>query len=98
VNAENREAGYSRRRFLAALGSGAGAVAGGGVLTQRQASAATQGVYAYGLTGAGSFTRLFDELPPFAGQSPKIEAALRELGRPGVFSTHEINCRPARCG
>ena len=71
--------GYSRGRFLARLGLGAAAVAGGSALGPAGAHAGTSA----GLVNTSSFTRLFPDLATFANQSPKVEAALRELGRPG---------------
>jgi Animal haem peroxidase len=70
----------SRRRFLGAVGASAGAVAldPGSVVASpgdRPASASSP-------AGADHFGRMF-RLPPFAQNSPKVEAALRELGRPG---------------
>jgi hypothetical protein len=71
----------SRRRFLGAVGAGAGAVAfdAGSVVA---APAARPGAPASSPAAADHFGRIF-RLPPFAQQSPKVEAALRELGRPG---------------
>jgi hypothetical protein len=65
----------SRRRFLGAAGAGAGAVAVGSapVVASRPRVKAPS---------PGHFGRIFP-LPPFAEQGPKVEAALRELGRPG---------------
>ena len=71
----------SRKRFLGALGMGAGAIA----LDPGHVAAAP------GPTGPGSdqaalrpdrFGRMF-RLPPFAESSRKVEQALRELGEPG---------------
>ena len=69
---------HSRRWFLGAVGAGAGAVALGPAKAIAQPS-----------TGAtrpavrpDRFGRIF-RLPTFAARSPKVEAALRELGAPG---------------
>jgi hypothetical protein len=71
----------SRRRFLGAEGAGAGAVAldpASVVASPGQRPCA----HASAAVGADRFGRMF-RLPAFAPQSPKVEAALRELGRPG---------------
>jgi hypothetical protein len=74
----------SRRRFLGTVGATAGAVAldpAGAVATP--APAAAHGPCAHASSaGAQHFGRIF-RLAPFAQQTPKVEAALRELGRPG---------------
>jgi hypothetical protein len=72
---------YSRRRFLGTLGAGAAAVAGGLAGTS-DAAAGTTHAHSASVVNSSSFTRLFPELPTFAGQSKKVEDALRELGRP----------------
>jgi Animal haem peroxidase len=78
---EDRRSRYSRRRFLGAVGAGAGAVAlaPGSVIAEAGASQA-------GATRpearADRFGRIF-RLRPFAARSPRVEAALRELGAPG---------------
>ena len=71
----------SRRRFLGAMGASAGAAAlnpGGAAATPARPPAAR----GRGFLAPEHFGRIF-RLPPFARQSPKVEAALRELGRPG---------------
>ena len=70
----------SRRGFLGTMGAGAGALA----LDPRGALAGTgqKGPRSGGVQRADHFGRLF-ELPPFAEQSPAVEAALIELGKPG---------------
>jgi hypothetical protein len=71
----------SRRRFLGAMGASAGAAAlnpGGAAATPTRAPAAR----GRGFPAPEHFGRIF-RLPPFAQQSPKVEAALRELGKPG---------------
>ena len=83
VDDRTTTASYSRRRFLGRLGLGAATVAGGGLAGASDASAAPRHAHAYSFVNTSSFTRLFPELPTFAGQSPKVESALKELGRPG---------------
>ncbi len=70
--------GVSRKRFLGALGAGAGAIA----LDPASAVAGRGRRNGRSLAGPDRFGRMF-RLPAFAEQSPKIEAALRELGKPG---------------
>ncbi|HEX9415622.1 MAG TPA: heme peroxidase family protein [Gaiellaceae bacterium] len=98
TNDESGKASYSRRRFLAGLGAGAAAVAGGGVLVPREASAAPHRAHTYSLASSNNFTRLFSELPPFANQSPKVEAALEELGKPGgaLDAMDQLSAGPVR--
>ena len=76
-----RANGISRRRFLGVVGAGAGAVA------LNPASVVAAPARAHDGRGRGNirtdhFGRIF-RLPPFADQSPQVEAALLELGRPG---------------
>ena len=69
---------FSRRRFLGAIGAGVGAVAlhpAGGV-------AAAAYPRTRGVVRTDHFGRIFS-LPPFADPSPRVEAALAELGKPG---------------
>jgi hypothetical protein len=73
---------YSRGRFLASLGAGAAAVAGGGLVGPREGRAAGN-AHSYAFVNTSSFTRIFGQLGSFANQSPKVEAALKELGKPG---------------
>ncbi len=71
----------SRKRFLGALGVGAGAIAldpASVVAGPTRAEAA----HAHAAVRPENFGRIF-RLRPFARQSPKVEAALRELGKPG---------------
>jgi Animal haem peroxidase len=71
----------SRRRFLGAVGAGAGALA----VSPRSALAGAPAAHAgrhYGAASADHFGRIF-QLPPFAEPSPGVEAALVELGKPG---------------
>jgi Animal haem peroxidase len=71
----------SRRRFLGAVGAGAGAVALNptGIAAAPHRSSAAQGGPSL---RPERFGRIFT-LRPFAVASPAVEAALRELGRPG---------------
>lgn len=68
----------SRRRFLRAVGAGAAGVlaASGGPAGLRSAYAREDEVL------PGHFTRIF-RLPPFAEPSPRLTAALLEIGKPG---------------
>jgi len=71
----------SRRRFLGAMGASAGAAAlnpGGAAAAPGRPRAASGRAF----PAPEHFGRIF-RLPPFAQQSPKVEAALRELGKPG---------------
>jgi len=71
----------SRRRFLGTVGAGAGAVA---LNPMGIAAAPSRSSAAHGQPSLRPerFGRIF-ELRPFAEPSPAVEAALRELGRPG---------------
>ena len=71
----------SRRRFLGAMGASAGAAAlnPGGATAAPGRPRAARGA---GVPAPEHFGRIF-RLPPFAQQSPRVEAALRELGKPG---------------
>ena len=68
----------SRRRFLGAMGASAGAVA----LDATGAIASPGRPPSSSPASADHFGRIF-RLPPFAPESPQVEAALRELGKPG---------------
>ena len=75
----------SRRRFLGAVGASAGAVAldPAGAVAAPGPRGGARAVRPRGLgRRAEHFGRMF-RLPAFARQTPKVEAALRELGRPG---------------
>jgi heme peroxidase len=76
---------YSRRSFLGRVGAGA-AVMGAGGLLQAEGAAAKPGrsqrQHVYN-TVSGHFGRIFDDLPPFAPANPQVEAALRDIGKPG---------------
>jgi hypothetical protein len=71
----------SRKRFLGAIGAGAGAVAMSPASALARPRAATADRLRAGMR-ADHFGRIF-RLPPFADASPRVEAALVELGRPG---------------
>ena len=78
TRAENR---ISRRRFLGAVGVGAGALAvspGRSLAWPADAGASRE----RGGARADHFGRIF-RLPSFAEQTPQVEAALVELGKPG---------------
>ena len=80
---DGRSSRYNRKSFLGRLGIGAAGAGPGGARANRRAGAARrhgQRVYA---ASAAHFGRIFDRLPPFASQSPRVEAALRDLGKPG---------------
>jgi hypothetical protein len=71
----------SRKRFLGAVGAGAGAIALDPAAAVASAGRA-HGVHGHAAVRADSFGRLF-RLAPFARRSEKVEAALLELGEPG---------------
>lgn len=71
--------GLSRRRFLGSIGAGAAASA---VASVPGVSAAPAAAPPY-QPPAGHFGRMFPKLPGFAESSPKLAAALAEIGRPG---------------
>src|SRR6266545_5211986 len=69
----------SRRRFLGAVGTGVGAVA----LDPAEVTAARCAANRHPRAArTDHFGRIF-RLPPFAGKSARVEAALVELGKPG---------------
>jgi hypothetical protein len=74
-----RDQRRSRRRFLKAVGAGAvtALAATGGTSSLRSAYAGEDEEVV-----AGHFTRMF-RLPPFAGPSSRVTAALLEIGKPG---------------
>ena len=74
---------YSRKSFLTRLGVGAATVSAGGFVRAEEATAQTGRAHrGYGSV-SGHFGRIFHDLPPFASQSPQVEAALRDIGKPG---------------
>ena len=81
--------GTSRRRVLQAGAAGVGAVALtglGGALRNDRAVASSGGCPMGGgssHTPAATFGRIFDDLPPFAANTPHLRQALLEIGAPG---------------
>ena len=73
---------YRRKTLLGRVGAGAAAAGTSGLLGADGAEAAPHGQRVYAAS-AGYFGRIFDRLPAFAPQSPRVEAALRDLGKPG---------------
>src|SRR5436190_24394666 len=75
----------SRKSFLGRLGLGAATVGAGGLLRAEPAHAHLESQKAQKVAGAveGHFGRIFHGLPPFASESSKVQAALRDIGRPG---------------
>src|SRR5262249_822854 len=66
-------------------GAGAAVVGSGGLLQAEGAGATakpgrSQHVYS---TAAGHFGRIFSDLPPFGPANAQVEAALRDIGKPG---------------
>ncbi len=79
---QSKPSRFSRRGFLKRAGAGAGAVAlsGGVGAFAPRAQAARSATVA---TGPTTFGRMFPKLPPFAGASDAVRAALADLGKPG---------------
>jgi len=73
-------AGIGRRRFLDTLGAAALVVGTSGILTPRPARARPGRRF---VIREDRFGRMFPDLPPFAEASPVLEAALRDIGKPG---------------
>ena len=74
---------YDRRRFLTKAGLGAAAIGpGGALLTTDTAQAQGQGRQVVAQT-SNHFGRIFNDLRPFAPASPRVEDAMREIGKPG---------------
>ena len=72
----------SRRRFLGAMGASAGAAAlnpGGAMASPGRSPAGRHG---HGFPASEHFGRIFRQ-PPFAQRTPRVEAGLLELGKPG---------------
>ena len=79
---QSKPSRFSRRGFLKRAGAGAGAVAlsgGVGAFTPRAQAARSPTV----ATDPTTFGRMFPKLPPFAGASDAVRAALADLGKPG---------------
>src|SRR5262245_18471156 len=73
---------FTRRGFLG--GIGAGAIGAASTLTSTESVIAQQRPSdATTATRTDRFSRLFDELPPFADASLRIQSALREMGEKG---------------
>src|SRR5262245_6833443 len=75
--------GYSRKSFLTRLGVGAIAVGSGGIAGVGRASAGAHHVPEYRAINHNHFTRIFPKLRSFASQDARVEAALRDIGKPG---------------
>ncbi|MDX6213297.1 MAG: hypothetical protein QOF82_2384 [Frankiales bacterium] len=81
--------GSTRRQFLARAGvAGAGgAVAGAlgapGLLGTTSAARSGCPMHGRAAPSAGTFGRMFPDLPPFADDSPELRAALLTIGEPG---------------
>ncbi|WP_191907894.1 peroxidase family protein [Nocardioides cynanchi] len=78
----------SRRRFLQAGAAGAAsaglvAVSGGGSPAVAASGGCPMGGTASGATPSAMFGRIFDELPPFAANTPELRQALLEIAAPG---------------
>ena len=71
----------NRRKFLRTVGAGAVLAGSGGLLTPRGVLADTR-PRAFVLR-EDRFGRIFPNLPSFATPSPALEAALRDIGKPG---------------
>jgi len=74
----------NRRAFLRTVGaSAAGVVAATAGNPVRPIAAQTEGRGEGQGTPAGRFGRMFPQLRPFAANSPALQAALMDLGKPG---------------
>src|SRR5262245_33102759 len=74
----------NRRAFLRTIGaSAAGVVAATAGDQARSTAAQTDGRAEGQGTPAGRFGRMFPQLPPFAANSPALQAALMDIGKPG---------------
>lgn len=74
----------SRRKFLGALGTGAAAMCVPSIFGARAARAAQPAAHGRRFViREDRFGRMFPDLPPFAQPSPKLSAALLEIGKPG---------------
>jgi hypothetical protein len=77
----NHSTKLSRRKFLGTLGAVAVAVSTPGFFTARDALA--QSPPKRFVIREDRFGRIFPDLPPFATPSPALEAAMRDIGKPG---------------
>jgi Animal haem peroxidase len=71
----------TRRKFLGAIGTGAVMASTTSLFTARGAHAQVRPRRF--VIREDRFGRVFPELPPFANASPALEAALRDIGKPG---------------
>jgi hypothetical protein len=78
-----RDARFSRRKFLGALGMGAAAAGTGGLARTAPAAAAPAHRQPVDAASPSRFGRIFYGLQPFVEHSAQAEAALLDLGRPG---------------
>jgi hypothetical protein len=77
---------YSRRQFLSRVGIGTAAVAGSTGLFGGYTAEALQSLTErarHEANRADRFGRIFDRLTPFAEPSPRLMAALLDIGKPG---------------
>src|SRR5437762_223052 len=74
---------YSRKSFLGRLGLGAATVGAGGLLRTETAGAKLEAQKVSKAGVEGHFGRIFHGLPPFASESSQVQAALRDIGKPG---------------
>src|SRR5262245_46466078 len=82
-NESNRRAsGFSRRRFLHGLGTGAAGAAALGPGTALAAPEREQGLVTQ-LTPADRFGRIFTDLPTFVPPNDRTRAALLDIGKAG---------------
>ena len=83
VKRNNHSDRISRRKFLGALGKGALALGMPNIIGVHAAFSAQPSRQRRFVIQEDRFGRIFPDLPPFAGASSKLEAALLELGKPG---------------
>jgi hypothetical protein len=93
---QEKQAGVTRREFLGALGAGAVAPALVGLGGRNAHAQSLEQTLERLLRGRhvirpNRFGRLFPNLPPFALPGAAIEAALRELGKPGGLKDAKDN-------
>jgi Animal haem peroxidase len=79
---EQQSDGLSRRKFLGAFGSSAVTLGTAGVIANGAAQGQTEQRRRFVLR-EDRFTRLFENLPPFAAPSEKLAMAMLEVGKPG---------------
>jgi Animal haem peroxidase len=83
TTSDERSSRYSRKSFLGRLGLGAATVGAGGLLRTETAQAQLQAQKVSKAGVEGHFGRIFHGLPPFASESSQVQAALRDIGKPG---------------